>query len=85
MIKIFFILLVSWIGVNPLFSQNLSFELTDKVAGFPYIAYVGFENPMNVIIENLSCNSVFLTSDNGPITRDSVNGCRYYLLQMISN
>lgn len=76
MIKNLLTLLLVWINLQIVIGQNISFELNDKLASFSNV-YVGFTNPINVIIENIPCTSVFLTSDNGPIVRDSLNNCQY--------
>jgi hypothetical protein len=77
MIKNLITLLFVCSNLQTVVCQNISFELNDKLASTQYVAYVGVLNPINVIIENIPCTSVFLTSDNGPIIQDSLNNCQY--------
>jgi hypothetical protein len=57
--------------------QQISFELNDKAKGFPYYAYLLFENDIYVAIENESCESIFLITNNGKINKDKVNKCHF--------
>lgn len=40
------------------------------------IAYIGLDNPLSCTVEKEPCDSVFLTVDNGSITKV---GCNYYM------
>ncbi|HEX7844986.1 MAG TPA: GldM family protein [Chitinophagaceae bacterium] len=53
------------------FSQQVSLSLPNR----PQVAYVGLDNPILCIAENISCDSIYVTTDNGSLTK--VNGCRY--------
>jgi hypothetical protein len=62
------------------FSQNVSFEINDAASGFSYKAYYPAENRLTVIVENISCDSLFLSTDNGKITKDINSKCSYVFI-----
>jgi hypothetical protein len=61
-----------------LYAQKVSLEVHDMAAGQTYYAYLLANNDIVAMVENLSCDSFFLTTNNGTIERDEKDNCVYH-------
>jgi len=70
------ILLASAISLT---AQTVSMETptSQSVGRTSFVAYYGIPNYIIAVVENMSCDSFFLTTDNGTIVRDAIKKCEY--------
>jgi hypothetical protein len=71
--KIFLLLLFFQVGMADSFSQNVAIENLRQNIAYPYIY-----NPMNIIVEEIPCDEIFVSTNNGEIK--SRGNCKYVFI-----
>ncbi|MFK7771774.1 MAG: GldM family protein [Saprospiraceae bacterium] len=67
---LFLIILFLQFGTAELFSQNVAIENLKQNIAYPYL-----DNPMNIIVEGIPCEEIFVSTDNGEVK--SKRNCQY--------
>ncbi len=63
---------MTYIGIN-VFGQKINAVISNDMQ---YDVYVGITNPISVFVDNCSCDSLILTTDNGRLRK--FDDCRYF-------